>query len=155
MKNLSLTILLSILVVTIIVFYRQIFVGNEQQNVVAQINQMPVVLGAVDELSQESCDNYSEVEDFKKPVPIIWVAKLDGCLVSCEGASFSRINKNVKYPRFSAYMRDQKTIPEEYLTEGLVLRITGEWLGVDVDHPRTVFNNQCVPIVDINKIEIL
>lgn len=68
MKQLRLTILLVILAVTAIVFYRQVFIGNErkfsqsqnqeaetqltdieQQGKVAQINQMPVVLGAVAE----------------------------------------------------------------------------------------------------------
>jgi len=109
----------------------------------------------IDELGWQNCDNYAEEGYFDQPVPIVWTAQLDGCLVGCEGASFTRINENALYPRFAAYVPIGETIPDEYLVKGLILKITGKWLGIDEDHYRTVFNNKCVPIVDIDEIEIV
>lgn len=102
------------------------------------------------------CDNDQDVITFKEPKPIIWLAKMDGCLMSCQGGSFTRIDQNVKYPRFAAYLPDGQFIPENYKDNSdLVLKITGKWIGVDYDHYRTVFDNKCVPVVDIEKIEVV
>lgn len=125
--------------------------------------------GFFDERS-ELCENYKEIQDFKEPIPIIWEAKLTGCLMSCYGAHFTRIpeTENFKYPRFSAYYPDEfgkynwenegnggSQIPGKFLEDRLNLRIYGKWLGIDADHPYTVFGNKCVPFVEIEKIEII
>lgn len=101
------------------------------------------------------CDNYKDVQKFEKPVPMIWTAKLDGCLVGCLGASFTKVPEDKKYPRFAGYYFDDKSIPDKFLQNGLILKIYGEWIGIDYDHSRTVFENKCVPIVDIEKIEVI
>lgn len=111
----------------------------------------------------ELCDNYEEIQDFEKPIPVIWEAQLEGCLSSCQGAHFTRITetKNYKYPRFSGYYigynsgKNRKKIPEKFLEDGLNLRIYGEWAGIDVDYPHSIFEGKCVPIVGIEKIEII
>lgn len=45
------------------------------------------------------------------------------------------------------------TIPEQYLKDGTRLKITGEWESIGDDVSRTEFNNKCVPVVNILKIE--
>jgi len=113
------------------------------------------------------CDNYKEVQKFKNPIPIVWTAKFTGCLVSCWGAHFTRLPEgtNYKYPRFAGYYPDAakkyhwegggSQIPEKFLEDDAVLRIYGKWTDIGEDHPRTVFGNKCVPIVNIEKIEII
>lgn len=118
----------------------------------------------------ELCDNYEEIQDFEEPIPVIWEAKFTGCLVSCYGAHFSRIpeTENYKYPRFAGYYPDEfgkynwenggnsgKQIPEKFLEDGLILKIYGKWIMIEADHPYTVFENKCVPILEIEKIEIV
>lgn len=118
----------------------------------------------------ELCENYKEIQDFEEPIPVIWEAKLTGCLMSCYGAHFTRIpeTENSKYPRFAGYYPDEfgkyawddggnggNQIPEKFLEDGLNLKIYGKWLGIDYDHPYTVFGNKCVPILEIEKIEKL
>jgi|SRR3989344_2938889 len=115
----------------------------------------------------ELCENYKEIQNFKEPIPIVWTAKLTGCLESCEGAHFSRIpeTENYQYPRFAGYYPDELgkyswdgsnvQIPGKFLVDGLNLRISGKWFSVGVDHPYTVFEDKCVPIVEIDKIEII
>ncbi|MDP3792677.1 MAG: hypothetical protein Q8Q89_03020 [bacterium] len=116
------------------------------------------------------CDNYKDIQTFEKPVSIIWTAKLDGCLESCYGASFTRVLSDTKYPRFAGYYPDISgkydwdvasngerggdQIPDKFLEDGLILKIYGKWTDIDADHPLTVFENKCVPIVEIEKIEI-
>jgi len=116
------------------------------------------------EVSIAWCDNSDEAEDFENPIPVVWTVKMDGCLASCQGASFTKIPKDEKYPRFSGYYPDTKggyniedwnPIPEEFQEKGLILKITGEWVGIQDDHPQTVFEGKCVPIVNIKKIEIV
>ena len=99
------------------------------------------------------CDNFNEVEDFKKPIPVIWTAKMDGCLVSCEGASFTRVPEDKKYPRFAGYYSGG--LQAELWQDNAVLKISGDWVGINADHPHTVFDNKCVPVIHINKIEVI
>lgn len=110
------------------------------------------------------CDNQNEVQDFEKPIPVVWTARLDGCLVSCQGASFTKTVDDGKYSRFAGYYPDTKgnyysdefnPIPEKFQIKGLVLKITGDWIGIQEDHPQTVFDGKCVPIVNIKEIEIV
>ena len=114
------------------------------------------------------CDNYNEIEDFEKPIPVVWTAKMDGCLVSCEGASFTRVpaptpegvgvptksvGKYKKYPRFAGYYPGE--LQAELWPDDSILKISGDWVGIDADHPHTVFDNKCVPVIQIKKIEII
>ena len=101
------------------------------------------------------CENFNEIQEFENPVPVVWTAKMTGCLMSCQGAPFTRLPEGgeYEYPRFAGYYKDG-TIPGEFLEEGLALKIYGDWIGIDADHSRTVFENKCVPIVEIEKIEI-
>ena len=110
------------------------------------------------------CDNSDEVKTFEKPIPIIWFARMNGCLESCQGASFTKVDQNEEYPRFAGYYPDTNgeyfteewnPIPEKFQEKGLILRIEGDWLGIEEDHPQTVFGGKCVPIVNIRKIEII
>lgn len=103
--------------------------------------------------SEPLCDNYAEIEDFEKPIPVVWTASMDGCLVSCEGAAFTRVPEDKKYPRFAGYFPD--SLGEELLRAKAVLKISGAWIGIGADHPHTVFENKCVPIIQINKIEVI
>lgn len=119
------------------------------------------------ETPEPLCDNESEVETFKEPVPIVWTAKLTGCLVSCFGAHFTRLPEGAgyKYPRFAGYYPDLSgrydwdggglQIPDKFLKDGITLKVYGNWTSIDADHPNTVFEGKCVPIVEINKIEIV
>ncbi|GEM_PF-3831587 len=120
-------------------------------------------------LTSEDCNNFQEATTFSKPIPIIWTAKFDGCLMSCYGAAFTQVsNTNQKYPRFAGYypnkngkylwdtdsngISEGSQIPQEFQGNNL-LRIYGQWTSIDNDHAHTVFNDQCVPIVEIRKIE--
>lgn len=117
------------------------------------------------EATQEAwCDNQNEVQDFDKPIPVVWTVHLDGCLVSCQGASFTKTVDDGKYPRFAGYYPDTKgnyysdefnPIPEKYQGKGLILKVSGDWIGIQEDHPQTVFGGKCVPIVNIRQIEIV
>ena len=102
------------------------------------------------------CTNSQEVKIFTVAIPVVWEAILDVCLSGCGGGSFTKLNssKNEKHPRFVGYLKDGKTIPENLLAKGIKLKISGKWISVEDDHSRTVFNNKCVPIVEIEKIEI-
>ncbi len=94
------------------------------------------------------CENSEAIEDFETPIPIVWTAKMDGCLAGCEGASFTRIPLDEEYPRFVGYSPELLKIePGES-----ILEISGDWIGVSADHPVTVFNDKCVPIVEIKSI---
>ncbi len=99
------------------------------------------------------CDNYNEIEDFEKSIPIVWTAKMDGCLVSCEGASFTRVPGDEKYPRFAGYFAG--LLGPELRQDNAILKISGDWIGIGADHPYTVFDNKCVPVIQINKIEVI
>jgi hypothetical protein len=110
--------------------------------------------------SSDLCINDDEIETFTEPRPIVWDSRFDGCLVSCYGGSFTRIEDSV---RFAAYYPDENgkynyennagaIIPEEFRT-GDSIRIYGNWLGIEADHPHTVFESKCVPFVEIKKIE--
>lgn len=105
----------------------------------------------VESTPEPLCDNYNEVEDFENPIPVAWTAKMDGCLVSCEGASFTRVPEDKKYPRFAGYFPE--ILQEGLWQDNIILKVHGDWVGIDADHPHTVFENKCVPIIHINKIE--
>lgn len=102
------------------------------------------------------CVNYQEKEFFKKPISIVWTAKFDGnCLSSCWGAAFTRVPEDPKYPRFSGYVPDEgERIADKYLKEGQILKIYGLWTDVS-DSYGSVFDNKCVPTVEIEKMEIV
>lgn len=105
--------------------------------------------------SGHECDNYEEIAQFEKPIPVVWETKFSGCMDSCWGAAFTRVPVDPKHPMFAGYVPDEgKRIPEKYLKEDLLLRISGKWTGVDADHV-FMFNRRCVPSVDIEKIEIV
>lgn len=106
--------------------------------------------------SEPACENVTDIRTFATPTPVTWFAKLDGCVLSCEGGSFTKITSDSqeKYPRFVGYMKDGN-ISEKYLEGGLRLKITGELESIGDDYARTIFNNKCVPIIGIKKIEIL
>lgn len=99
------------------------------------------------------CDNQDEAEDFEKPIPVVWTAKMDGCLASCEGASFTRVPEDEKYPRFAGYYASG-SYADIGQSEG-TLKIYGDWIGIAADHAVTVFDNKCVPIININKVEVV
>ncbi|PIR60753.1 MAG: hypothetical protein COU67_00500 [Candidatus Pacebacteria bacterium CG10_big_fil_rev_8_21_14_0_10_44_54] len=110
------------------------------------------------------CDNSDEAQSFEKPIPVVWRAQFDGCLVSCQGASFTKNTNDGKYPRFAGYYPDTKgnydsdefnPMPKKYQEEGLVLKVSGDWIGIEDDHSQTVFSGKCVPIVNIKQIEIV
>lgn len=103
-----------------------------------------------------NCINYQDAEQFEEPIPIIWTAKFDGnCLSSCWGASFTKVPEDSKYPRFSGYVSDDgERIADEYLKEDQILKIYGNWVDVS-DSYGSVFDNKCVPTVEIEKIEIV
>jgi len=112
------------------------------------------------------CDNYDEIQDFEEPIPIVWEAKMDGCLVNCQGGSFTKIteDENEKYLYFAGYYPGKNgkydssvdnPIPVEYRGDDLTLKITGDWIGIQADHPNTVFGGLCVSMVDIKEIEII
>ena len=99
------------------------------------------------------CDNHDESGDFEKPIPVVWTARMDGCLVSCEGASFTRVPEDEKYPRFAGYYPGG--LQPELWPDNSIIKISGDWIGIDADHPFTVFDNKCVPVIHINKIEVI
>ena len=103
--------------------------------------------------SEPLCDNHNEIEDFEKPIPIVWAAKMDGCLVSCEGASFTRVPEDKKYLRFAGYFPE--SFGPELQRDNAVLKISGDWIGIGADHPKTVFDNKCVPVIQIREIEVI
>ena len=103
------------------------------------------------------CENFQDIQTFATPTPIVWYAKLDGCVVSCEGGPFTKIttDKNEKYPRFVGYMKEGKVIPGKFLDDGLKFKITGEWVSIGDDYARTLFGNECVPVANIRSIEVI
>ena len=52
------------------------------------------------------CNNSDEASDFDEQISIVWTAKMDGCLESCQGASFTKEPADDKYPRFAGYYPD-------------------------------------------------
>lgn len=101
------------------------------------------------------CDNYKEIQHFKKPISVAWTAKFDGCLVSCWGAAFTKISSDLQYPRFSGYVRNSgNKIADEFMKEGRVLIIYGKWIDVSGSYA-SVFGNKCVPTIEIDRIEIV
>jgi len=118
--------------------------------------------GGLDDITTDRiCDNYNEIQYYEEPVPVTWEARMDGCLVNCQGGSFTTTNQDSKYSRFAGYYPGKSgeydssvdnPIPEDYL--GKIVRVTGDWIGIDADHPLTVFNGQCVPIINIVDLEI-
>jgi len=103
----------------------------------------------------KECDNYKEIQHFNKPISVVWEARFDGCLVSCWGASFTRIPSDPQYPRFSGYVRDSgDKIADEFMKEGQTLKIYGKWTDISASYA-SVFGNKCVPTVEIEKIEIV
>lgn len=105
------------------------------------------------QIPEPLCDNYEEIEEFEKPVPIVWTAKVDGCLMSCEGASFTRVPEDKKYPRFAGYYPGG--LQSEFWQDNSVLKISGDWISINADHPFTVFDNKCVPIIHIKTIRVM
>lgn len=101
-----------------------------------------------------ACENYKDIKIFDKPVNIVWIAKLDGCLMSCSGAYFTTISGESKYSRFAGYSKDSGTMAQEYL-DADVLKVYGKWTGVSDDYAKGIFGNRCVPSVEIDKIEII
>lgn len=108
--------------------------------------------------SGHECDNYTEITKFKEPIPIVWEAKFDGCMVSCWGAAFTRVPADSKHPKFAGYMPympdEGERIADKYMEEGLLLKISGKWTNIDADHV-FMFDRKCVPSVEIEKIEIV
>lgn len=101
------------------------------------------------------CINYQEKQFFKKPVPVVWEARFGGCLAGCWGAAFTRVTSDPKYPRFSGYVSENgEPIAEKFRKEGQILKIYGKWKEIS-DSYGSVFNRMCVPVIDIEKIEIV
>jgi len=128
------------------------------------LNKNAVLGQEIQNDSSAWCDNSDEAIDFEYPIPIVWTAKMEGCLASCQGASFTRITEDDKYAQFAGYYPDSKgnydiddwnPIPDKYQKHDLFLKITGKWIGIQDDHSQTVFNGKCIPIVNIEKIEII
>ena len=47
-------------------------------------------------------------------------------------------------------------IEEEFREDNTnIFRVHGDWVGIDADHPRTIYDGRCVPIININKLELL
>jgi hypothetical protein len=123
-----------------------------------ELKDLPSAESSVQEVisNKPACENESEIETFKKPIPVVWLARMGGCLAGCEGTSFDRMPEkdNFKYPSFSGYSNDG-IISEEFLKKGLTLKIYGKWTGIADDYVDSVFNGKCSPVVDIDKIEIV
>lgn len=105
------------------------------------------------------CENADEVSTFEKPIPIVWKAKFGGCVESCYGGVFDVISGDKKYPAFLGYpTRDEeilrKMIDAKSIKEETILKITGKWISIDPAYANTLFGGKCVPIVDIDRIEI-
>lgn len=101
------------------------------------------------------CDNADEIQEFEKPIPIAWTATLDSCLGLCWGATFTRLDEEKKYPRFVGWALDNgKAIKDKFLVEGLKLKISGNWISIGPGYA-SIENKKCMPIVDIENIEIL
>jgi len=103
----------------------------------------------------DDCINYEDKEFFDNPIPIEWTARFDGCLSSCWGAYFTRFPEDSKYPKFSGYVPDDgERISDKFTKEGQLLKIYGNWTDVS-DSYGSIFDNKCVPTVEIEKIELL
>lgn len=101
------------------------------------------------------CINHQDKQFFKEPIQIVWTAKFDGCLVSCWGASFTRVPEDSKYPRFAGYMPESgERIADEYMKDGQTLKIYGKMTDISGSYG-SVFGNRCVPTVEIEKIEVV
>ncbi|MDO8499588.1 MAG: hypothetical protein Q7S66_02920 [bacterium] len=169
MKKIVLLLLVTVLdsIIIIFLFVSLGFYFNKQtvKNIVvipAVRADVPLVIQSFE--SEKLCDNENEVQDFSKPISIVWDAELSGCLVSCDGASFKRLSDDVKYSYFAGYGPAIKAIIESgelgdkndvFWGSHVPIKVYGKWYSIDADHPRTVFDNKCVPIVDIEKIEKL
>ena len=92
---------LGILVLVVLFFIKEWDRSPSNTALISEIIS-PTVLPIPIETPEPLCYNENEVEDFKEPVPIVWTARIDGCLVSCWGLSFTRVPGNKKYPRFFA-----------------------------------------------------
>ena len=71
-------------------------------------NKNAVLSQEIQNDSSAWCNNSDEAKDFENPIPIVWIAKMDGCLASCQGASFTKIPEDNKYPQFTGYYPDTK-----------------------------------------------
>jgi len=121
-----------------------------------EVEQVEAVVENDQSFSDSPCENENEIQRFENPERIEWLAEFGGCLNSCEGGAFRLVagSDDDKFERFAGYLKGGKAISEEFFKRGLVLKVSGVMSGIDADHPKTMFNNKCVPIIDIDKIEI-
>lgn len=146
-------ILLTIILSPFLVYY----LFSDKRHLTSQLllNQetTPTSISTITEYLR--CDNYEEAGTFETPTPIVWTATLDHLLGLPWGATFDRIETDVKYPRFVGWVSDKgPEINIKFLQKGLWLKITGNWKGINEGYVSTD-KRKCVPIVDIEKIEIL
>ena len=136
--------------------------SHPQSSIGTTVEADSLALVEREEPVERFCANYEEIEQFAEPIPIVWMARMDGCLVGCQGGSFTNLDPSASYPRFAGYNPGSSgafdgsvdnPIPRAYV--GQTLEITGNWIAIDIDHPLTVFNDQCVPIVDITSITVV
>lgn len=161
-KSRNETLLVAIVAILAVIFLAVLFSKHQ--------TQLPTTSVAKESVS-DLCDNYSDIQTFENPLPITWTARFDGCLMSCYGASFTRVPSDEQYPRFAGYYPNKEgkysleldanggeggsQIPERFRKNNQMLKISGKWTDIDADHPFSVFEDKCVPIVNIEKIEIL
>lgn len=101
------------------------------------------------------CINYRDKQFFTTPITIEWTASFDGCLAGCWGGSFTKIPKDSKYPRFSGYVDEKgKSITDRSISVGQKVKIIGNWVDIS-DSYASVFENYCVPTIEIKNISIL
>ena len=98
---------------------------------------------------------FSETEYFAEPIPVIWEARLDGCLASCNGAYFTKIKSDDEYLRFSGYYEDTSRIIEDvFLSDDIILEVSGNWIEIGDGYINTIFNGKYHPVLEIENIRI-
>lgn len=90
-------------------------------------------------------------QEFNTPIPVIWNAKILGCLVSCAGYSFQNLDPGAEHTYFQGYdgLLDEHNLD---LT-GRTFQVKGQWTGIDCAYRNTVFAGKCTPSVDIASME--
>ena len=108
-----------------------------------------------EKIINEVIKSFDKTESFAEPIPVVWEARLDGCLSGCNGAYFTKIKSDDEYLRFSGYYEDpSRTIEDEFLSDDIILEISGNWIEIGDGYIETIFDGQYHPVLEIENIKI-
>jgi hypothetical protein len=103
----------------------------------------------------QQCNYNPDEKIFKRSYDVVWSGKIIGNMNGFQDFGIQRLQKNAKYPFFYATLDwPGSRIQNDAIVDGHV-RIYGKMIGITCAYQNTVFKGECVPEIDITKIEKL